>query len=416
MFALLVTILTLLYSETWSLNSGTTTTEEDDAAGTVVAIGADIVAVGTSGGVLIFDVHGTRQNDGTLVISAPFEELDYYGGGGLAYIFENTGKQTTAEDPFDESRDPPATIFGTAVAMGGDIVAVGTNEGDVLIFDVHGTRLGNVEKNAIEGHSSVDEFLDFKDQGSIKDQKAIAVDGTRRLIVAGAPMGNSEHPSGLVYVFGATGEEVARLSANEASVNTAFFGSAVSVDEGIIVVGSPGDGPGGAYIFNAEGVQVKKLAPPQQDSDSRQYFGYSVDVDQAHDTIVVGAPGADVAYIFDTTGGQKGEHELEPKVTSANGNWFGHSVAAANGVIAVGAPKEDNWRGSVYLFDTAGKHQDKFASVDPEASYSGFGWLVEIGSAPPTPPDHNEQLPGNGFVAVSNREKAIEVQTFSKSR
>jgi len=350
------------------------------------------------------------QSDGTVVAGQPFQYYEYYEGG-RAYIFDkNSGARQTVARP----EELKGAHFATEVAIGGDVVAVGSHTSDaVFIYDVHGKQLGLAH---CPGRVQTD------GEGELSRQRRLAVGGgAKHLIIVGA------QDNRLAYVLDATGAEVAKLQASDGS---AGFGDAVSADEGIIVVGASGasDGAGAAYIFDEDFALVKKVEQPSLKSNSDVWdfarLGFAVDVDQAADTIVVGAPGADAAYIFDTAGALK--EELLPEEVPAGSNGFGFAVAAANGVIAVGAPLEKTvppggkgeiMQGSVYLFDAAGKRiGSKLRPAHPK-SLDEYGWSVQIGSTPPTMVGGEavEQPPlASGFVAVGSLYGgSVEIHTFS---
>lgn len=114
-----------------------------------------------------------------------------------------------------------------------------------------------------------------------------------------------------------------------------------------------------------------------------------------------------VAYIFDTDGGQSTDNVLfpgdEPDDEQYVNSLFGYSVAAARGMIAVGAPTEE-W-GRVYIFDKAAGTKCRQAKlkgeVEADEEVRRFGWSVEIGGTPSV-----------GFVAVGN-DNGVEIQPFS---
>jgi hypothetical protein len=101
----------------------------------------------------------------------------------------------------------------------------------------------------------------------------------------------------------------------------------------------------------------------QNDPGSYDWFGGSIAMNSAGNTIVVGAPGWNstegALYIFyeGAHGWQSASESAttdvgEPGGNSAYGGFFGQTVSmSSNGdVIAVGAPDQQDWEGAVYVF------------------------------------------------------------------
>ena len=161
------------------------------------------------------------------------------------------------------------------------------------------------------------------------------------------------------------------------------FGYSIASDQGIIAIGAPYDdgnglGSGSAYLFNAStGVQLAKLTP--DDGVAGAEFGSSVAI---HNGIVaVGAVGNEhngvasgSAYLFDASTGTQ-IAKLTPEDAAA-GDEFGHSVAIHNGIVAVGAMRDDHFgdsSGSAYLFDASTGDQLTKLLPDEGAANQNFG-------------------------------------------
>ena len=168
------------------------------------------------------------------------------------------------------------------------------------------------------------------------------------------------------------------------------FGYSVAIDDGVIAVGArfdddDGADSGSAYLFDAAtGSLLGKLLPT--DGAAGAQFGSSIDIDIDNGTVAVGAPRADddgvtagAAYIFDaTTGAQL--HKLLPGDAAAEDE-FGCAIAIDNGVVAVGAKRDDDngdSSGSLYLFDAStGALVDKLLPSDGEENNT-FGEAVAM--------------------------------------
>ena len=138
------------------------------------------------------------------------------------------------------------------------------------------------------------------------------------------------------------------------------FGFSIAMDNGVIAVGAYGDGDNGrysgsAYLFNAStGVQAHKLLP--SDGETWDNFGRFIAIDDG--VVAVGAyrdgdngDNSGSAYLFNAYTGVQID-KLLPR-DGATGDWFGLHIAIDNGIVVVGAPKNDdngNNSGSAYLF------------------------------------------------------------------
>ncbi len=181
-------------------------------------------------------------------------------------------------------------------------------------------------------------------------------------------------------------EDFKLLASDQASLDR--FGESIAIDNGIVAVGAGwhndnGLASGSAYLFDAAtGAQVAKLLP--NDGSLDDVFGMSVAI--ANGVVAVGAPGDDdngtssgSVYLFDTTTGAQ-IAKLLPS-DGASGDVFGRSVAIANGVVAVGATGDDDNgfdSGSVYLFDALDGTQIVKLLPDDGAAYDEFGGSIAI--------------------------------------
>ena len=142
---------------------------------------------------------------------------------------------------------------------------------------------------------------------------SVAISGST--IVVGAPRDNigSNSLQGSAYVFNRQGGSWVEMQKLTASDGAAFdsFGFSVAVSGSTIVVGATFDNIGGnllqgsAYVFNRQGgswVETQKLTA--SDGAANNLFGNSVAVSGA--TIVVSAPRANIAYVYNRHGGAVG--------------------------------------------------------------------------------------------------------------
>jgi hypothetical protein len=204
-------------------------------------------------------------------------------------------------------------------------------------------------------------------------------------IVAVGAFGHN--PSGSAYLFDAdTGALLTSLLPSDGAPSKSF-GFSIAIVDGIVAVGAPGDGsgpyPGAVYLFNAfTGVQLSKLVPADGAAGDR--FGFAVAIDGGLVAVAAfedtdNGLGSGSAYVFDAFNGDQ-ITKLLPSDGRADDH-FGMSISISDGVVAVGAPyNDDNGAdsGSAYLFDAyTGMQLAKLVSSDGTSDDS-FGQAVTI--------------------------------------
>ncbi|NND94317.1 MAG: T9SS type A sorting domain-containing protein [Flavobacteriales bacterium] len=178
-----------------------------------------------------------------------------------------------------------------------------------------------------------------------------------------------------------------KIVASDGSVDDGFAHS-ISIDNGIIAVGSPfdddnGSNSGSAYLFDAStGVELAKLLP--SDGAANEEFGFSIAIDNG--IVAVGAKGdnengtnAGAAYLFDASTGVQ-LHKLLPN-DGASGDEFGNSIAIDNGIVAVGAWRADEFgdaSGAAYLFDVSSGNQLEKVLPNTGNNFQTFGVSIAI--------------------------------------
>jgi hypothetical protein len=217
---------------------------------------------------------------------------------------------------------------------------------------------------------------------------AVAIDDN--VIVVGAFLDSAvQTNAGAAYVFTRTGNtwvQRAKLRASDASAY-AFFGSAVAVSGSNIVVGSPTSETAYIFALNKTGwsEQAVLTASDALEGDYSA-FGASVAIEQ--DTVAIGAPAegmnavkAGAAYTFT----RKGKAWVQQnKLTAPDGqeeDEFGTAVSITGKIIAVGAPYSgERNEGAVYVFGT--KHGSEAVKNKLSSSSSAFlGASVALSNA-----------------------------------
>lgn len=241
---------------------------------------------------------------------------------------------------------PGSLRFGHAVAIGGDRLAVGAPgdlAGNVPAGAVHVFRRSGSSWTR-EAKLTADDA-----EGGDLFGAAVAISGDTIAVGASA---DDERGSmtGAAYVFrrdGGTWRQEAKLVPEDAAALNEV-GKVVAIDGDTVVLGAEGGGEvgkfaGAAYVFRREGngwrQEAKLLASDSQPADR---FGNAVAIHG--DTIAIGAHFADpagvgsgAAYVFRRSqGGWRQAAKLMPKGAAA-GDEFGRATAVHGGTVAVGA-------------------------------------------------------------------------------
>jgi hypothetical protein len=205
--------------------------------------------------------------------------------GAAAYVFDLDGLGGWTETKITPSDPLAPGYFGGAVAVSGDRIVVGahgdpaTEAGAAYIYDSDG--LGGWDETPLHASDS---------SASDLFGVAVAVSGDR-VAVGAQDQDGAAFDEGAAYLYdpdGAGGWTETRLTASDAS-QSAAFGHAVALDGDRVVVGAFGDGDttGAAYVFDPEPSGWREIKVTAPDGTPGDAFGTSVAVQG--DTIVAGA-------------------------------------------------------------------------------------------------------------------------------
>ncbi|MCA0235333.1 MAG: HYR domain-containing protein [Bacteroidetes bacterium] len=300
--------------------------------------------------------------DGGLVIVG----ANKYAGKGAAFIFSGSGATWTltkkllasdgaANDDYGISVD----ITGTHAIVGADLDDVETkvDQGSVYIYSAATSWGGEVKRIASDGGTN--------DNFGI----SVALDGNNA-VVGSRYDDDFGVNCGAAYIFskdqGGTNNwgQATKLTASDASAGD-YFGSSVAISGNQVIVGSYLDdysminNAGSAYIFQGSGAswpEVAKLVP--SDAAPSDQFGSSVSIEAG--IALIGSQFDDdmgtnsgSAYVFTEGSGWAQVNKLTGASVAANDN-FGHSVAIGGNSIVIGAYKDDVGaaldQGSAYFF------------------------------------------------------------------
>ena len=289
----------------------------------------------------------------TAVLGAPFDNIGVNSDAGSAYVFVRSGGFWTQQQKLTASDGEVAANFGTSVSVSGDTAVVGApldNQGTVLdvgaayVFVRAGTAWSEQAKLVASDGTLNDVF-----------GTAVAVAGDLALIGAPSDTIGTITDAGSAYVFvrtGTTWQEEQKLVAPDAAADD-LAGSAVALSIGTAVVGVPFDNTaGGADAGSAHVWRQPQadLAVTKTDGQTTAVPGtpvtYTITVTNAGPDAAVGAVVSDtfpaillsVTWTCTASAGSSctsgGAGDINDVVTIASG---GTLTYTATGTVAPGA-------------------------------------------------------------------------------
>jgi len=342
-----------------------------------------------------------------IVVGAP-EDSEADTRAGAAYVFKREGGDWVEQQKLIASDAGWYQKAGWAVAVSGDLVAVGAPHIDL---DFPGPGKAYVFRR--EGDSWVEEVLSADSSLDYGFGISISMQGDR--IVVGSPYAgltgaayvyrryDSTYPCGgppdcnVVGLTTCTADVCEGIAwVQEAELIPASapaygqVGGAVGMDGGRIILGAAEDDTGGnaagaAYVFAYDGaawVEEDKLVAG--DPDARDYFGWSVAIHG--DAALVGALGDDdagnsagAAYVFERVNGQWVEtSKLRASDTDTN-DGFGFPVAINASLMLVGGSKYPD-PSSMYVFRRAGMVWLEVTKIPPSEAETFISIAAGISS------------------------------------
>jgi len=259
-------------------------------SGTTWSVQATLTApTGTAG-----DAFGTAVAiEGNRVVVGSLYSDAYAFNGGAVYVFERTGSAWDAGLLLPALTVDADDYHGIAVAVSGDTIAAGASDDDGAVTPNSGAVRVFVKSGAVWSQQAK---LIATDQGAGDSMgRSLALSGDTLLAGADAAYAPGSY-SGAAYVFtrsGATWSQQAKLTPSDTGPNIRFgFGLAVAGDRAIVGARSATAGvvpeAGAAYVFSRSGTawsQEQKLVA--SDPASSDEFGYSIGFDGSK--AVVGA-------------------------------------------------------------------------------------------------------------------------------
>lgn len=308
----------------------------------------------------------------------------------------------------------PSDRFGSSIAMNSNMLAVGA------------PRFSNSPQPSsaylIDRFTGAVLYQLMPDDEIVGAEFGSAVALDEQFAVVGALRDDTNgDDAGSVYVFDIrTGKQVHKIIAHDGRPGD-FFGVAVAIEAGIMAVGASwdddrGDRSGTVYLFEASsGKLISKLHA--EDAHEESLFGSALAMQDG--LLVVGAPldshtasNAGSAYLFDVAS----RTQLH-KLLASDGavqDRFGTAVAISSQTIAIGAwldVHQGTNSGSAYLFDAQTGHQTAKLLPSDGANQDGFGrhlsiadnWLI-VGAS-----GHDDQGPGSGAAYLFDVRYPVQV-------
>lgn len=257
-----------------------------DYFGKSVSIDGSTVVVGGSGSAWVYDLtsvepatpielpdpsgqsyssfgHSVAIEEATVVIGSPYYDVDANWGVGRAYVFDlNSGSPQTPTIVFEHPSQTPNGTFGYSVALCGDVVLVGSPDGDypvtgpgqAFVFDVNSSN-PQTPINTIENPSP--ELGD-------KFGKTVGISGS--VFVVGSNDNTNANNAGSAYIydlfFPQPSVPVAVIN-NPSAEEYDYFGR-VAISDSRVIVGTPrddetGTDSGTVYLYGRDPSPVRLL-------------------------------------------------------------------------------------------------------------------------------------------------------------
>ncbi|MCF7734010.1 MAG: immunoglobulin domain-containing protein [Akkermansiaceae bacterium] len=294
----------------------------------------------------------------TVVVGADWAGVAGKADAGKAYVFVRSGTvwnqqlKLTAADAAEDDH------FGAAVAISGDTAVVGAPADDITGGDDAGSAYVFVRSGVVWSQQAQLKAYDGA-QGDLFGT-SVAVDGGTAVVGAPSDHTAAGADAGSAYVFvrsGITWNHEDHLLAPDGAAGDGF-GCAVAVAGDTVVVGAKGDDTavgadaGNAHVFVRSGVEWSHQAALVPGAAAAgDGFGSVISLDG--DVAVVGAPehatngqvAAGNASVFSRSGNEWSERAMLAANGPAEGDSFGAAVAVSGGSILVGVLGADTEAG-----------------------------------------------------------------------
>jgi uncharacterized repeat protein (TIGR01451 family) len=284
----------------------------------------------------------------TLVVGAPNHSTGFGYQSGAAYVFVRSGSTWTEQQRLVSDTLAAQDYFGTSVSVSGDSLVVGAPGDDTGVA----VDAGSAHVFSRAGSTWSEEATLFLPSGTTGNAfgTSVSLDGTMLLVGSPGEREGSVIEVGAAYVFVRSGVSwsLEQRLATTASFYLSF-GKAVAVQAGTAVVGSRGHAPllngaGAAHVFvRAGSVWSEEQELTASLPEMEAGLGRAVAV--SGDVVLAGAPDRDrssgSAYVFRRTGSTWDEEAKLDAPGTAHSDAIGSAVALDGDVLVVGAPQDD---------------------------------------------------------------------------
>lgn len=247
-----------------------------------------------------------------LVVGFPSDDIGSNLGQGSAHIYVRSGTTWSLDQSLVRPDGQQADYFGYAVAIDGDTLVVSASR-----YPDTSDGTGKAYVYVYNGSDWVPQTSLQADDGEEGNHFGWSVAIENDTIAVGAPYDDNDNgtDAGAVYLFtrsGTTWSQDTKLVAHDGAAN-AHFGTSVSLNGNMLVVGSPDDDnpqgtdAGAVYFYARQNVawfEQSKLIPG--DDAAPDHFGCAVSFDGS--STAVGAQGttitAGAAYLYPTGPGE----------------------------------------------------------------------------------------------------------------
>ncbi len=278
---------------------------------------------------------------------------------GAAYVFVRINNTWSQQQKLQADDGNEGNYFGCAVALSGNTVVIGAKQtftpgepnhpAGAYVYTLSG-NVWSQQQKLIPNNGSI---LGFG--------TAVAVEGD--VVAVGSPEDSQiGGNSGAVFFFTRSNGTWSQQQYFSSGVAGAHLGTSASLSKDTAVIGAPvekigqNSGQGAAYVYQRNGASwglAQKLKAGDGAADDN--FGLSVGL--SGDLIVVGAAGDDVifsqqgsAYLFKRNGATWDEQKKLVAGGPEAKDYFGIAVAVSGDKIVVGASGDNNDKGIAYAF------------------------------------------------------------------
>ncbi len=344
---------------------------------------------------------GAKITENNIVIAAGRADVEGVIRAGALYVYDFNGTgwdYSTKLVASDYSGDAKLGMNPTSLAVQNNTIVAGAPGengwvGSVYIFE-------KIAGDWVQTHKLMNPTPQANDDFGI----GVAISGNYLLVGAG----EEDNTNGAAHIFSKDGSGnwvyVQKITASDAS-SQAYFGTSVSIDNGLIAVGAYGDngGTGATYIFEDDGTgnwtEVQKITASSPSSEAN--YGWNCKIQ--NDLLVVSAPHAygieeGEVYIYSKdAGGAWNEIQKVASLDLAPEDFYGWNFEMYNDQLIVGAPWEDEDENGGNTIDRAGS---AYIFEDPSIVGIDSPAFTDQVSVFPVPAKGNISISSNSTIAA----------------